>query len=473
MTDFDEFGRREHDPRDIPPLDAEPSDNIKPDDDLEPDDELGPDEPPGEPVVANRPFDPASFNQQREFTRVEDWRPGEKVRIVTPQAPAAVLIFWTLMGAVAAGLAGAFPIWSVIEDFIGGDADERWATTACVALFGGALAGFWLRNNLQSREFVFDWLKKLATRRVGAVEESWTLSEIQGLVLREICIIRKDKPDEYRHRLRMLAPGGGAPIIESEQSSPTAAASYEQLAPFAAELAAALGTSCTLLKFGADFDLFEKLRLTGLQKIVLGAMGVAMAVLLVAAAVPQQNDNRAAQRLREGGLDISQWGRFERNDDLIGENFWSVTVKAGQSLPPLDEEAKRLLASLRKVGLDADKSMLTDDDLLALEGVKWSIVDLSQTPITDRGIAAIAASDELTYLDAYDTSAGDEAMAALARSPKLRFLFLPGARVTDAGLKHLASIRTLKTVHLGACPVTEAGVEALRRALPDAEVIFK
>lgn len=462
MNEFDEFGRRDEDLCDIPPLGATPGD-----------DDLEPDEPPGEPVVAGRPFDPALFNEQCEFTRIEDWRPGEKIRIVSPQAPAGVLIFWTLAGAVAAGLAGAFPIWSAIEDFVGGDADDRWAATACVALFGGALAGFWLRNNLQGREFVFDWLKKQATRCVGAVEESWTLNEIKGLVLREVCISRKDRPDGYRHQLSMLAPGGVVPIVESGLPVPTAAASYERLAPLAADLAAALGVSCSLVRWGADFDLLEKLRLTALQKIVLGAMGVAMAVLFVAAAVPQQIENRAAEQLRQRGFEILRWGRFERNDELIGQNYWNLTIKAGQSLPPLDAEAKRLLAGLRKVGLEAGKSKLTDDDLVALAGVKWSIVDVSQTAVTDRGIAAIAASDELTYLDAYDTRAGDEALAALARSPKLRFLFLPGAQATDAGLQHLSSVRTLRIVHLGACPVTAAGVEALRRTLPDAEVIFK
>ena len=430
-------------------------------------------EPAGEPIAAKHTFDPASLEKIIEFTRVEDWRPGQKVCIVTPRAPWGVIVFLSLLGAIAAGLAGAFPIWGVIGGFVGGVSTGRYAAAACAALFGGCLAGFLARNNLQRRELVFDWLQKQATWRIGAVAHSWPLDAIQGFVLREVRSGGQGEPTEYRHELTMIAPDRDVPVIKTEQPAKSAATSYNLLAPMAADLAASLDTSCSRTTSAANVDWSEKLWLTALQKIVLGAMGAAIAVLFLAAAVPQQIENRAAARLRERGLDISRMGSFTRNDDLIGENYWNVTVKAGQTLPGLGDEEMQLLSGMRQVGLDAEESNMTDDDLLAYRAMNWSIVNVSQTAVTDRGIAALAASGALTYLDAYDTRVSDEGMAALARSPRLRFLFLPGAKVTDAGLKHLQSVRTLKKLHLGACPVTEAGVDALRRALPGTEVIFK
>ena len=427
----------------------------------------------GEPVEAASRFDPASLDGKLEFTRVEDWRPGHRICIVRRQAPPGVLIFLTLLAATAAGLAGAFPLWSVIRDFVGGDSTGRYAAAGCAALFGGCLACFLARNNFQRRELAFDWLQKQVTWRVGEVACSWPLDAIRGFVLCELPSGGDDESAEYRHQLTMLAPDREVPVIKTEQAAKTSAASYGLLAPLAAELAAALGTSCTRSTLSGESISVEKLRLTWFQKVVLTALALASVVLFLVAAVPQQIENRAAARLRELGLEISRMGSFTRNDDLIGENYWNVTVQEGQRLPRLDDDSVQLLANLRKVGLDAEESKLTDDDLLALRGVHWSIVNVSQTAVTDQGIAAIASSDSLTYLDAYDTRVGDEAMAALARSPRLRFLFLPGAKVTDAGLKHLQSVHSLKKVHVGGCPVSEAGVDALRRALPGAEVTFK
>lgn len=435
--------------------------------------ELARREPAGEPITAQRAFDPASLEKKIEFTCIEDWRPGQKVSVVTPQAPWGVLVFLSLLGAIAAGLAGAFPIWGVIGGFVGDSSTGRYATAACGALIGGCLAGFLARNNLQRRELVFDWLQKQATWRVGAVAHSWPFDAIQGFVLREGRSGGQGEPTEYRYELTMIAPDRDVPVIKTEQPAKSAATSYNLLAPMAADLAASLDTTCSRATSDANVDWSEKLWLTTSQKIVLAALGAAIAILFLAAAVPQQIENRAAARLRERGLEISRMGSFTRNDDLIGENYWNVTVKAGQTLPRLGDEEMRLLSGMRQVGLDAEESNLTNDDLLAYRAVNWSIVNVSQTAVTDRGIAALAASGALTYLDAYDTRVSDEAMAALVHSPQLRFLFLPGAKVTDAGLKHLQSVRTLKKVHLGACPVTEAGVDALRRALPGAEVIFK
>lgn len=435
--------------------------------------ELTPRKSAGEAVVAKTSFDAEKFAEKFEFTRIEDWRPGEKICIVSPQAPAGVFVFLILLAAIAAGLAGAFPVWGGIGSFVGGDALGRYATAACTALFGGCLALFLSWNNLQRRELTFEWLDKQATWRVGSSIASWPLGAIQGFVLTEVRASGEKGATEYRHQLTMIAPDRDVPVAKTEKDLPTAELSYDLLGPLAADLAAALDTKCLRTSSSAGADLAQKLWLTGRQKTVLAALAAAMAVMFLSAAVPQFLEGRAAARLASLGLEIAMMGSFTRNDELIGENYWTIKVKEGATLPRLDDEAKRLLAGLRKVGLDAEGSNLTDDDLIGLGDVQWSIVDVSQTAVTDRGIAALAASENLSYLDAYDSRVGDEAMAALAHSPRLRYLFLPGARVTDAGLKPLESIDTLKIVHLGGCPVTETGVDALRRALPGAKVTFK
>jgi hypothetical protein len=56
--------------------------------------------------------------------------------------------------------------------------------------------------------------------------------------------------------------------------------------------------------------------------------------------------------------------------------------------------------------------------------------------------------------------------------PNLHELHLNETLITDAGLEHLQSSRSLKKVEMRLTTVTEEGVAALKKALPELEVVY-
>lgn len=69
------------------------------------------------------------------------------------------------------------------------------------------------------------------------------------------------------------------------------------------------------------------------------------------------------------------------------------------------------------------------------------------------------------------TTVADEDLSCLAGLPRLRVLVLTSTAVSDAGLPYLYSQQNLETVDLRFSAVTDAGIDALRRALPKAQIL--
>jgi hypothetical protein len=74
-------------------------------------------------------------------------------------------------------------------------------------------------------------------------------------------------------------------------------------------------------------------------------------------------------------------------------------------------------------------------------------LDLRKTKVTDKGLEALAACKNLTYINLF------------------------GTEVTDVGLATLAKIKTLKDVYLYETKVTDPGVAKLKAALPKATIV--
>jgi len=148
------------------------------------------------------------------------------------------------------------------------------------------------------------------------------------------------------------------------------------------------------------------------------------------------------------------------------KRLWAWRTKIG-------DEGAALIARLPELeDLNLMDTRVGDPGAAALAAVETLIrLDLGGTFVTDAGAAALARLPRLTHLALNKSQIGDEALAALADAPVLEWLCIPATRVTDAGLKHLARIRTLRTVNVCVTAVTAAGVEALRRALPECQVI--
>jgi len=76
----------------------------------------------------------------------------------------------------------------------------------------------------------------------------------------------------------------------------------------------------------------------------------------------------------------------------------------------------------------------------------------------------------LRILDLSDTRVTDAGLAHIAQFEALEYLSLRGTRVTDAGLPHLARLRALQELHLSDTHVTQHGVQQLQDRLPRCDI---
>jgi len=89
-------------------------------------------------------------------------------------------------------------------------------------------------------------------------------------------------------------------------------------------------------------------------------------------------------------------------------------------------------------------------------------LNLSNSWITDAGIAHVRALGALEELSAGRTKLTDAGLRYLADAKRLRGLDLRGTRISDAGLAHLGGLTALETLGLVFTQVTDAGVSHLR-----------
>jgi hypothetical protein len=109
-----------------------------------------------------------------------------------------------------------------------------------------------------------------------------------------------------------------------------------------------------------------------------------------------------------------------------------------------------------------NKCMTPFDDVLT--------INLSNSQITDTGMARLSGLTNLRELYLFDTDVTDAGLAYVQRLTNLEAIDLADTKVTDHGLEFLKSLRRLRTVHLNRTPVTDAGVADLRLRLPDVYV---
>ncbi|MFO1094063.1 MAG: PQQ-binding-like beta-propeller repeat protein [Planctomycetaceae bacterium] len=123
-------------------------------------------------------------------------------------------------------------------------------------------------------------------------------------------------------------------------------------------------------------------------------------------------------------------------------------------------------------------NQITDAGLVHLQGLTaLRKLDLSLLPITDIGIAHLQTLQELQSLELL-YSAGfagptltDAMTDSLMSLSRLTSLNLTGARLTDTGLVRLQHLRELKSLQVVGTQVTDSGVRALKKALPECNVV--
>lgn len=154
--------------------------------------------------------------------------------------------------------------------------------------------------------------------------------------------------------------------------------------------------------------------------------------------------------LRSAITQIRRYGGVVQQSDNPGTTYrdqWSVTFEqAGIS----DTQLLELASDLETV----PKLWLT----------------LSNCPVSDRGLAALANANNLAWLKLDGTNITDAGMPHLATLTRLERLDLHNTRVSDEGLRWLASLAHLKFLRLDATAVTDRGSQELAKELPQCEI---
>jgi hypothetical protein len=139
----------------------------------------------------------------------------------------------------------------------------------------------------------------------------------------------------------------------------------------------------------------------------------------------------------------------------VGRNLWASDAR---SLEPL-----RLLDADDVWGLHLGGWRVVDDtDMTLLAGIpavrSLRVLDISETAVTDAGLAEVAKLSHLEDLSLWGTAVTDQGVAALRPLEKLASLNLGETRVTDSCVESLAQMASLRMVNLRSTALTAAGL---------------
>ncbi len=119
-----------------------------------------------------------------------------------------------------------------------------------------------------------------------------------------------------------------------------------------------------------------------------------------------------------------------------------------------------------------DHTTVGDDDLRQLDGLEDKLlrINLSQTSLTDAGLARLCRFERLEQLRVMSPEVTDAGLAPLQDLPHLRHLHLIGAPLGDAGLEHLHALSDLESLYLDGIRASDAAIARLIEALPKVHV---
>lgn len=436
--------------------------------------------PPPKDIVAQAAartgrFDPESLAECAQFTKIETWQPGEHVRFVHPAIPGgAVVVLGVLAGGVAAVVA-AFPLY----EFLSGLLVEapRWAYALAAGFAVGLLAAYVAVTRFRYTERAFDWGRREVHLVDGRQERLVGFNHIEGLLLRGV---RSDgnlasssrrlaqRRATYRSRLEMMTSQRNYVLIEVDQfdSQPTRA--QRRLAPLAQELATAL--ECDWHWEGYDRGTaavrYERWKMRPLEMVCLLLIGLGVASSFAWRGHVRRATEQAVADVELTGVKTSFTNGYTFHHIEVLRDYWSIDFEERGDDQRVREVAEKL-KELPRVVVDLTGSPITDDSLLSLSEVPHlQVLYLSNTPVTDRGLARLASSDELVMLSATRTAMTDDVLAEIAKLPRLRILLIGFNPITDEGLRHLQQCPSLEWLHVVHTNVTRAGIVELQQARP-------
>ena len=158
-------------------------------------------------------------------------------------------------------------------------------------------------------------------------------------------------------------------------------------------------------------------------------------------------------------------------------------LAAGLGIPPEDAIKKLITmgcvvhpvapdSKLLSVSWIATPGGVADKELEFLKplGPNISELDLSDTKITDAGMAVIGTFSRVTKLNISNTAVTDAGIASLKGLSSLDWLAAHSTSVSDASLETLKGLRKLKNVFLWKTRVSSGSAATLQKALPGSTV---
>jgi len=137
----------------------------------------------------------------------------------------------------------------------------------------------------------------------------------------------------------------------------------------------------------------------------------------------------------------------------------------------VNDEALRWLSKMTSLEtLYLYNTEVTGSGLKSLKGAPLLYLELSHSPVTNKGLAEVGDLTSLEYLGLKSTAVSDSGMRHLSTLRSLRELRLTNTEVTDAGLEELSHIGSLEAILLGGTRVTAEGVARFNAVLPDCRV---
>ena len=162
--------------------------------------------------------------------------------------------------------------------------------------------------------------------------------------------------------------------------------------------------------------------------------------------------------------------------DLLGKRLskpsktqLEVAQKTGALVTPLSVKHNMVRAEF-----SSGPSLIENRAVGALSGIQSNIshLDLSRTKVNDQVMGTVKKMKHLTWLGLRSTGVTNLGIKQLKNMQFLRYLNLSGTKVSDGAIKDLAALKDLEEVYLWNSEVTDKGVESLRKALPEAKIIF-
>jgi len=162
--------------------------------------------------------------------------------------------------------------------------------------------------------------------------------------------------------------------------------------------------------------------------------------------------------------------------DLLGKRLskpsktqLEVAQKTGALVTPLSVKHNMVRAEF-----SSGPSLIENRAVGALSGIQSNIshLDLSRTKVNDQVMGTVKKMKHLTWLGLRSTGVTNLGIKQLKNMQFLRYLNLSGTKVSDGAIKDLAALKDLEEVYLWNSEVTDKGIESLRKALPEAKIIF-